>query len=424
LHLSGSVVLIQIYCNMSIFNGIFEMVYSQEDCDFYAQWYGKEMMAGMVGKKVTMKSLVMCPKKIAAHWTIEGMPEMNSFGIFTEGVENNLNIPMFGGQTKILFNKNAAGDGFETVTESAAYGKWEWSEKYSEAGIEMVIKKDGKCHKESYKRVLHENGFYRVTKLHGVKEFMGKMGMPESFIAVMEDYKFCWKTCEEGFDMTEWFGDLKVNYKGKFNEELEYKFPMEGIPASKAVSTRTGLGKYTTVTKDENGTTTEWNFHFCMMGAKVCARNTKTGDSCTFEMAKETPFFGKWKPISINGYKELLTAVGMPACEAEKLANDFDSRLCIEEKGPIMRWQVCSKLAPMDFCFKFDKEVEFFDPHLKENTKNVATKNGNCIEIVTVSSSGTWITKCTFGCTFLVQKTFLQGLECMPMSAIYTRESC
>ena len=96
------------------------------------------MMAGMVGKKVTMKSLVMCPKKIAAHWTIEGMPEMNSFGIFTEGVENNLNIPMFGGQTKILFNKNAAGDGFDTVTESATYGKWEWSEKYSEAGIEMV----------------------------------------------------------------------------------------------------------------------------------------------------------------------------------------------------------------------------------------------------------------------------------------------
>merc|ERR1711881_375777 len=106
---------------------------------------------------------------------------------------------------------------------------------------------------------------------------------------------------------------------------MDYQFPMEGVPASKFVATRTGLGKYNTVTK---------------------------------------------------------------------VANDFDCRLCIEEKGPIVRWQLCSKVQPFDFCFKFDKEVEIFDPHLKENTKNIVTKDGNCVTVVTKSSHGTWITKC------------------------------
>merc|ERR1712018_166824 len=414
------------FLNMcSLLSGIFERVYTQDDCDFYATWFGKEMMQAMLGCKITFKSLVMCPKKTAAHWLIEGHPEFNCFAIFTEGIENCVDIPHMGGQCKITFKKNAAGDGFDSVNETAKMGKWEMSEKYTEQGLEIVVKHDGKCHKECYKRVIHENGFYRVHKTTGVKEFMDKMGMPEALTAAMvDDYKFCWESCPEGFKMTEWFGDLKVKFAGKFNEEMDYQFPMEGVPASKFVATRTGLGKYNTVTKDANGCTTEWTFHFCGKGAKVCARNVKTGDTCTFEMAKETPLFGKWKPVTIDGCKELLCAVGTPACEAEKIANDFDCRLCIEKKGPIVRWQLCSKVQPFDFCFKFDKEVEIFNPHLKENTKNIATKDGNCVTVVTKSSHGTWITKCTFGCQFMVQKVHLQGLECMPITMIFQREGC
>jgi len=403
-------------------SGIFERVYTQADCDFYATWFGKEMMDAMLGCKITFKSCVMSEKKTAAHWLIDGHPEFNCFFIFTEGIENCVNMPHLGGQCKVSFKKNAAGDGFESVNETAKYGKWEYCEKYTEEGLEVIVKKDGKCHKECFKRVVHEDGFYRACKLTGVKEFMEKIGMPDSLICAMEDYKLCFKACPEGFKMTEWFGDLKVNFSGKFNEEIEYQFPMEGVPASKAVVTRTGLGKYCTVTKDTSGTTIEWSFHFCGKGLKTCARNVKTGDTCTFEMVKETPMFGKWKPVTIAGCKELMCAVGMPACEAEKAANDFDARLYIEEKGPIIHWKHCSKVTPLDFCFMLDKEVEIFDPHLKENTKNIATKEGNCLHIVTQSSCGTWISKYTFGCQFLVMKCHLEGMECMPMTCIMSRE--
>ena len=76
--------------------------------------------------------------------------------------------------------------------------------------------------------------------------------------------------------------------------------------------------------------------------------------------------------------------------------------LCVEEKGPLFRWNLKSKFMPMDFTFKLCEETDFFDPVLKETVKAVATKNGCTMDIITVSSQGTWHTKVTAGHNFLV----------------------
>ena len=76
--------------------------------------------------------------------------------------------------------------------------------------------------------------------------------------------------------------------------------------------------------------------------------------------------------------------------------------LHIEEKGPLIRWNWKSKFVPMDMTFKLNEETDVYDAMLKETTKNVATKCGNVLDIVTVSTQGTWITKCTVGHTFMV----------------------
>ena len=91
----------------------------------------------------------------------------------------------------------------------------------------------------------------------------------------------------------------------------------------------------------------------------------------------------------------------MPDAQAQELINEV-VELCIEEKGPLIRWNWKSKFMPMDMTFKLNEETDVYDAMLKETTKNVATKCGNVLDIITVSTQGTWHTKCTVGHTFMV----------------------
>ena len=92
---------------------------------------------------------------------------------------------------------------------------------------------------------------------------------------------------------------------------------------------------------------------------------------------------------------------GVPDAQAQELINEV-VELCIEEKGPLIRWNWKSKFMPMDMTFKLNEETDVWDEMLKETTKNVATKCGNVLDIITVSTQGTWHTKCTVGHTFMV----------------------
>merc|ERR1711879_904289 len=80
--------------------------------------------------------------------------------------------------------------------------------------------------------------------------------------------------------MTEYFGDaMKVTFTSTLDHEEDYKWPIEGIPASKYCVTRTAPGKYTSVVKDAEGRESEWKFEFCGQGLKITGRDLKTG--CT-----------------------------------------------------------------------------------------------------------------------------------------------
>ena len=47
----------------------------------------------------------------------------------------------------------------------------------------------GKTQKEHWKRVIFENGCYRLCKSENVKEFMKAEGLPEKMICMMDDFK-------------------------------------------------------------------------------------------------------------------------------------------------------------------------------------------------------------------------------------------
>jgi len=426
LEFSGSHHCIKMACCI---NGVYEKTFTKDCADFYVtccpkELFSEETLAGMVGLKERFKLCMMGPGKMAWHGSMDNHPELSSFHIFHEGVEQHCNIPYMGGKTKVFYKKNAAGDGIISCMESDVMGKWEFEDKYTEEGLHRVLKKDGKTRKEFYKRVVHDNGFYKTTKLDGVEEFFRKDGFPEELICTLEDYKLCWQACDEGVKFVEWFGDLKVTTQAKFNEETVFKFPVEGAPDCKGVVAKIGVGKYTSVVKTPSGGTTEWTFKFCGNGLKLLARNCKTGDTCTMEMKKETPICGKWKPVTCEGVKELCGAIGVPAAEAEKFANDFDARLIVEEKGPIIGMKMINSVSPWETCFKYDQEYDFFDPAMQETCKNLTSRHGNVVTNISKSSKFTFITKCIFNTNFMVLKSHVEGLECMPMTVIYTRECC
>ena len=72
--------------------------------------------------------------------------------------------------------------------------------------------------------------------------------------------------------MTEWWGEFSMSTECKYDEEAEYKFPLDKEPfpngsqmyicPSKYVFSKTGNGKYTWIMRDNEGRNTEWKFTF------------------------------------------------------------------------------------------------------------------------------------------------------------------
>ena len=119
----------------------------------------------------------------------------------------------------------------------------------------------GKTQKEHWKRVICENGCYRLCKSENVKEFMKAEGLPEKMICMMDDFKIKWNVCDNRFDLVRCFGGMKIESGGCFDEEL-CEVAMEGIPASKYIVTKTGCGKYKSLVRDEKGGKAEWCMEF------------------------------------------------------------------------------------------------------------------------------------------------------------------
>jgi len=399
-------------------DGTYCLVRTQEQCDWLAEWYGDEAK-GMVGVKTTMHIKELPGKKVACAIMVDGHPQYNSMTLTSEDVDNCVDSPFFGGKAKVKYTKTAKG--YTSVVTTENMGVWEYDEEYCEQGIKIVVKKDGKCMNENWVRVIEENGFYVTTKTTNVEKFLKETGTPAEMIDTMGDYKMCWKSCGDTIKMVEWFGETEVTFTSKLDEENDYVWPVAGVPPSKYCVTRTGNGKYTSMVKDEAGNESEWNFQFCGEGAKICGRNLKTGTTCSFEMTKELPMFGKFKSISQSGAKENMMLLGVPEAMANELASG-EIRMEFQHKGPMVRYQYHTKTQNLDIMFKWDEEVCFVDPVVNETCHMVATKTGgNCVKVVTKMPNATIVANCTFNPNFVVEKCHIDGLDCMPWTVIYKR---
>jgi len=402
------------------FDGTYCLVRTQEQCDWLAQWYGEEAKQ-MVGCKLTCHIKELPGNKFASAFLIDKFPEYNSYTLCTEGVENCIDVAMFGGKAKLTFHRTA--NGFKSCMQSEKLGKWEWEDEFCPEGLKVTTKKDGKCMTEMWKRVICENGLYVCTKTTNVEKFMKEIKTPDDMIAMMDDYKLYWKSCGDNLKMVEWFGDTEVCFTCKLDEETDYVWPVEGIPPSKYCVSRTGCGKYTSVVKDEAGNETEWKFEFCGEGVKIDGRNLKTGSTCCFEMCKQPPFFGKFKCISHAGSKEVLKLLGCSEAEACKMEQDMNGLTAeLHHKGPMVRYIYCMGGSKLDILFKWDEEVCYVDPVMKCEVKMIVTKTGeNCVKVISKMPMATLVANLTFNPNFLVEKVCVEGLDCMPWTAIYKR---
>lgn len=323
--------------------------------------------------------------------------------------------------------------GYDSEFESKMMGTWKIKEEFNEDGIKWITSKDGKAFDEKWKRHMHVDGLYKCTKKEKVEEFFKKLNYPDQFINGLDRYKFAFKSWEQGMKMTEWWGEFSMSTECKYDEEAEYKFPLDKEPfpngsqmyicPSKYVFSKTGNGKYTWIMRDNEGRNTEWKFTFNGYKCMVRGTNSNTNDTCYFECTKEyLPIMGNWRSTTVSGAKDLYMTLGFPKEQAQKWA-DEKIELYVEEKGPITHWTWKSKYSPVDMSFKFDEQFEFFDAYLKEKVKCVASKNNKRMKMLSQSSHGCWESKITAGDDFMVFKCWLQGLESMPMTYMFTRQS-
>merc|ERR1712107_638442 len=195
--------------------------------------------------------------KIATKWSMTE-PAFSFFAIFYEGIEQNLDMPHLGGMNKVKYVSTS--DGFEQTLESEKFGKTHGIEKYSDEGVTMTWTYKGKSHTEFWKRIINEDGFYRIKSNENLEAYLKDDGMPDDFIATLvNEMTMQWKFTDSGYEMTEWFGGgLKVKTCGNFDEEVDYVFPVEGAEPMKYVTTKIGNGKYKAFIKQENGQPLLW----------------------------------------------------------------------------------------------------------------------------------------------------------------------
>ena len=83
--------------------------------------------------KITVVNRDVGDGSVAYHWSVG---PMSSFCIFHANIEQNVNLPQFGGMNKVKFVETA--DGYETDMESKKYGKTHLLEKYADDGVTWV----------------------------------------------------------------------------------------------------------------------------------------------------------------------------------------------------------------------------------------------------------------------------------------------
>jgi len=366
-----------------------------------------------------MKTVDLGGKKEFVHIVVDGHPEFNSVFTCQEGIKNNLNIPLFGGKIVFIFNKSEKG--YHSIIESEGMGKWEMDEEFTAEGVKSIVSKGGNSYIQHWKRKETVDGLYKWKSSKDLTPYLQTLQWPDAMIARQNEYDFFVEAGETSMKVWERIAGIEVTFDGKYNVETGWKLPFPGLPDARLVMKHIGFNKY------------RWNMTYGPMGEEWTMECTEDGMTLygknhldqisVIEMYKEPlPIMGKWKQISSSGIEEGYKVLGIPSAQAREIAAEI-VELDIDEKGPLVHWNWKSKFTPTDITFKWMEELDYYDPMLKETTKNLFTKSGNKMEIVTKSSMGTWITKITAGVTFLTVLSYQEGLETMPVTYTFMRKS-
>lgn len=405
--------------------GTFEMTADQADCDFAIELYGKEMGQSFLGATLVLKIIDCAPGKIACHWTSKSGPPMNMFELYHLGCETTVSHPLYGG--KCTGKVCSIPDGYEGKFVSEKFGDTVDKMIFSDEGLTRTCSVQGKTQERQWKRVICEDGFYRMVSNENFKEFMAADDIPDDFSApILNDFRIKWKACDSGYAFTEWFGpDVVVKSGGKFDQEEEYVLPFEGIPPSKVLLTRLGCGKYKCVVKDAKGGTQDWNYEVGDGTFNMKGVNLKNGLTCKIVFKKFVPMAGKWKTISVENVKEPITTLypEIPLEMANQLANEHPI-LEIEDHCPVYRWNWKSEIpgCSMDITFKMDEEFEFFNAVTNETNTIVITQSGNKTVTISKEKKCVWKTITVHTDNFLINKSTVEGLDMAPM--VYVLERC
>ena len=94
----------------------------------------------------------------------------------------------------------------------------------------------------------------------------------------------------------------------------------------------------------------------------------------------------------------------------------------LQHCGPMVRYKYCTKAGKLDILFKWDEEVSYMDPVMKCQIHMTPTKTGgNTASFVTKMPTCTLLAKMTFNPNFVVEKVWIEGLDCMPWTVVYKR---
>ena len=128
-------------------------------------------------------------------------------------------------------------------------------------------------------------------------------------------------------------------------------------------------------------------------------------------MAKEVSAVGIWTSVSTpNAENVAAISNNIDQDTINGVIEDKNITMIVEEKGQTMtRLQWKGSSHDFDISFKFDEEFEFYDPYMKESTRNVVSKSGKVWTWMTYSKKiGTITNQFTIGTKFLVTVSILR----------------
>ena len=105
------------------------------------------------------------------------MPEMNTVDSFQEGVETEVDSPLFGGKAKVLIRRRGS-DTMHVSAQTDAFGHLEFLDEYTRDGIHstMTSKEHDLVFKEFWPRDNKITGWYRFTREENLKGFLAATG--------------------------------------------------------------------------------------------------------------------------------------------------------------------------------------------------------------------------------------------------------